>query len=56
MYSYQTNLIHLATLSLPRQSNEGGARLSRYSGRIDLNVFNQLISPQLMGLIVPKDI
>ena len=36
--------------------NEGGARLTRYSERIELNVFNQLSSVQLMGLLGPKDI
>ena len=51
---YQKKLIHLATLGLLRQSNEGGARLPQDFGRLQLNVFNQPLSPQLMGLLGPK--
>ena len=39
----------LSTLGLLRQSNERGARFPRDSERLALNVFNRLLSPQLMG-------
>ena len=55
-FSYHANLIHLAALGLLIQSNEGGARLPRDSESLLFNVFNQLLSPQLMGLTGTKDI
>ena len=36
--------------------NEGGAWLPQYLERLELNVFNQLLSLQLMGLLGPKSI
>ena len=56
MSLYQTDPIHLATLGLLRKSNEDGAWLMRDFGRLEFNLFNQLLSPQLVGLIGPKDI
>ena len=54
--SNHTNPIHLADLGLLMKSNEGGARLMQDSERILFNEFNGLLSPQLMGLLGPKDI
>ena len=54
MHLYHTNTIHLATLGVLRKYNEGGARLTRDFGRIEFNMFNQLLSTQLMGLIGPE--
>ena len=46
----------LSTLDILRKYNEGGAWLPRDSERLKLNVFNQLLSIQLMELIGTKDI
>ena len=46
----------ISTLSLPRQSRKISARLPRNSERLQLNLFDQLLSPQIMGLLGPKDI
>ena len=51
---YHSNPIHLSALFLLTQSNEVVARLLQDSGRPQLNVFNQLLSPHLMGFLVPK--
>ena len=53
---YHSNPIHLATIGLLRKSNEGGARLPQDFRRIQLNVFNQLLSPHLMGFLGLKDV
>ena len=56
LLSNHTNPIHLGALGLLSQSNKGGARLPRDSERHVFNVFNLLLSPQLMGLLGPKAI
>ena len=56
LLSNHTNPIHLAAIGLLRQYNKGGAWLPQDFKRLGLNVFNQIISPQLMRLLCPKDI
>ena len=53
---YTSNTIHLAALGILWQSNDGGDRLPRDFRRLQLNMFNQLLSPQLTGLLGPRDI
>ena len=53
---YPSNPIHLAAFGLLMQSNEVGFRLLGYFERLQLNVFNQLLRPQLMELLGPKSI
>ena len=53
---YPSNPTHLAALGILMQSNKGGSRLMRDFGRIQLNVFNQLLHTQLMGFLVTKAI
>ena len=58
--SYHFRFCHftpkLSTLGLISKSNEGGSRLLRDSERLDLSVFNQLLSPQILGLLGTKAI
>ena len=49
----QSTLPILASLG---KCNKGGARLPRDSERIELNVFNQLLSIEIIDLIGPKAI
>ena len=46
----------ISTLVLLRQSKKGGAWLLQDLERLELNTFNQILSPQLLGLLVLKDI
>ena len=56
LFSNHTNRIHLDAIGLLRQPNEGGAQLLQESERLVFNVFNQIFSPHLMGLLGPKAI
>ena len=53
LLSNHINPIHPADRGLHRKSKEGGAKFPRDSERL---VFNQLLSPQLIGLLGPKAI
>ena len=55
-FSNHANPNRLATLGLLRQSNKGGACLTRDAEVLELNVFNQLLSLHIMGLLGPKAI
>ena len=46
----------LSTLGILRQSKEGGTRFPRDSERLQINVINQLLIPQIMGFLGPKAI
>ena len=50
-------MVHLYKAQiLLSKSNKEGARLPQDSERLVFNVFNQILSPQLMGLLGPKSI
>ena len=49
VFTLYPNLLY--TIGLLSKSNEGSARLPRDSERLQLNVFNQLLSSQPMGLL-----
>ena len=51
LFSNNIDLIHLAALGILKQSNKVGAWLPQDSERLQVNVFKQLWSPQLMGLL-----
>ena len=56
LFSNHTNPIHLAALGILSQSKEGGAWLPRDLEHLVFKFFNQLLIPQIMGLLGPKAI
>ena len=50
--TFHPNILY--TLGLPKKYNQDGARFLQESERLQLNMFNQILSPQLMRLLGPR--